>query len=112
MEIRWLDRCASEVGLFRLILKKRGQYFTEKSLVSYSEVGMQEAVEAGKKLEFTPIDVVFCSQMDRARATVSLALSVHSSKKTPVVQHNSPLEFPTFEGVNDQNPYDFVGSLL
>ena len=76
--------------------------------VGYSEVGMQEALEAGKRLEFVPIDVVFCSQMDRARTTMSLALSLHSSKKTPVVEHCSPLEKPSFEGVNDKSPYDFV----
>lgn len=76
--------------------------------IPLSDVGIQEAFEAGKRLEFTPVDVVFCSQMDRARSTVSLALSVHSSKKTPVVEHKSPLEFPAFEGVNDENPYEFV----
>lgn len=80
--------------------------------IPLSDVGIQEAFEAGKRLEFTPVDVVFCSQMDRARATVSLALSVHSSKKTPVVEHRSPLEFPAFEGVNDENPYEFVRRLL
>eukprot|EP00644_Phytophthora_capsici_P011102 jgi/Phyca11/545468/estExt2_Genewise1Plus.C_PHYCAscaffold_180098 len=69
---------------------------------------MQEAFEAGKRLEYVPIDVVFCSQMDRARTTMSLALSVHSSKKTPVVEHRSPLEKPSFEGVNDRTPYDFI----
>lgn len=76
--------------------------------IPLSDVGIQEAFEAGKRLEFTPVDVVFCSQMDRARSTVSLALSVHSSKKTPVVEHKSPLEFPAFEGVNDKDPYEFV----
>ncbi|GMF09382.1 unnamed protein product [Phytophthora lilii] len=70
---------------------------------------MQEAYDAGKRLEYVPIDLVFCSQMDRARTTMSLALSVHSSKKTPVVEHRSPLEKPSFDGVNDKNPYDFVG---
>lgn len=69
---------------------------------------MQEAFEAGKRLEFVPIDIVFCSQMDRARTTMSLALSVHSSKKTPVVEHRSPLEKPSFKGINDKNPYDFI----
>ena len=73
---------------------------------------MQEAFEAGKRLKHVPIDVVFCSQMDRARTTMSLALSVHPSKKTPVVEHCSPLEKPAFEGVNDKNPYDFVRALL
>ncbi|TMW55846.1 hypothetical protein Poli38472_008494 [Pythium oligandrum] len=76
--------------------------------IPLSDVGIQEAFEAGKRLEFTPIDVVFCSQMDRARSTMSLALSVHSSKKTPVVQHQSPLEVPSFEGVNDKDPYEFI----
>ncbi|RLN90878.1 hypothetical protein BBJ28_00018269 [Nothophytophthora sp. Chile5] len=75
--------------------------------IPLSDVGMQEAFEAGKRLEFTPIDVVFCSQMDRARTTMSLALSVHSSRKTPVVEHRSPLDEPLFRGVNDKNPYEF-----
>ncbi|KAL4154842.1 hypothetical protein PRNP1_006956 [Phytophthora ramorum] len=48
------------------------------------------------------------SEMDRARTTMSLALSVHSSRKTPVVEHRSPLDKPAFEGVNDKNPYDFI----
>ncbi|CAH0484798.1 unnamed protein product [Peronospora farinosa] len=76
--------------------------------IPLSEVGMQEAFEAGKRLKHVPIDVVFCSQMDRARTTMSLALSVHPSKKTPVVEHSSPLDNPAFEGVNDKNPYDFI----
>ncbi|RLN75965.1 hypothetical protein BBJ28_00009592 [Nothophytophthora sp. Chile5] len=80
--------------------------------IPLSDVGMQEAFEAGKRLEFTPIDVVFCSQMDRARTTMSLALSVHSSRKTPVVEHRSPLDEPLFRGVNDKNPYDFVRAHL
>jgi hypothetical protein len=29
-----------------------------------------------------------------------------------VVEHRSPLEFPSFEGVNDENPYEFVRVLL
>ncbi|CAH0475599.1 unnamed protein product [Peronospora belbahrii] len=76
--------------------------------IPLSEVGMQEAFEAGKRLKHVPIDVVFCSQMDRARTTMSLALSVHPSKKTPVVEHCSPLEKPVFQGVNDKNPYEFI----
>lgn len=49
-----------------------------------SDVGIQEALEAGEKLEHIPIDCIFCSDMDRARSTVSLAMSVHSSRRTPV----------------------------
>ncbi|CAI5743561.1 unnamed protein product [Hyaloperonospora brassicae] len=72
-------------------------------------VGMQEALAAGKRLEFVPIDVVFRSQfVNRARTIMSLALSMHSSKKTPVVEHCSPLEKPSSEGVSDKSPYDFV----
>lgn len=78
--------------------------------IPLSDVGIQEAFEAGRRLERTPVDVVFCSQMDRARTTMSLALSVHASKKTPVVEHRSPLEPPVFDGVNDQNPYGFVSA--
>ncbi|KAE9139662.1 hypothetical protein PF005_g1070 [Phytophthora fragariae] len=48
--------------------------------IPLSAVGMQEAYEAGKRLD----------------------------KKTPVVEHHSPLDKPSFDGVNDKNPYDFI----
>ncbi|ETW00152.1 hypothetical protein H310_07558 [Aphanomyces invadans] len=76
--------------------------------VPLSEVGMQEALEAGVALQHIPLDLVFCSEMDRARNTVSLALSVHESGKTPIVVHSSPLAAPEFNDLVEPNPTQFV----
>jgi hypothetical protein len=38
--------------------------------IPLSDVGIQEALQAGEFLQNIPLDLVFCSQMDRARATV------------------------------------------
>ncbi|EQC28766.1 hypothetical protein SDRG_13449 [Saprolegnia diclina VS20] len=69
--------------------------------IPLSDVGIQEALQAGESLQNIPLDLVFCSQMDRARATVSLALSIHESGRTPIVVYNSPLERPDFEDLYD-----------
>ncbi|RHY92615.1 hypothetical protein DYB37_001749 [Aphanomyces astaci] len=76
--------------------------------IPLSEVGMQEALEAGHALQHIPLDLVFCSQMDRARTTVALALSSHDSGKTPVVVHSSPLSAPVFDDLVEPHPTRFV----
>ncbi|RHY50486.1 hypothetical protein DYB30_002983 [Aphanomyces astaci] len=76
--------------------------------IPLSEVGMQEALEAGHALQHIPLDLVFCSQMDRARTTVAIALSSHDSGKTPVVVHSSPLSAPVFDDLVEPHPTRFV----
>jgi 2,3-bisphosphoglycerate-dependent phosphoglycerate mutase len=55
--------------------------------IPMNEEGMQESIEAGKKIRGLPIDVVYSSTLVRAHMTVVLALLHHSSGKIPVFQH-------------------------
>lgn len=52
--------------------------------VPLSEVGVQEALDVGLRLAQVPIDLIFCSQLDRTRTTISLAMSRHTSGRTPL----------------------------
>lgn len=78
----------------RLILLRHGQslwnaldIFTGWVDIPLSTAGIQEAFAAGEKIKDLPIDIVFTSTLIRAQMTAMLALSVHSSKKVPVIQH-------------------------
>lgn len=78
----------------KLILLRHGQsiwnqenLFTGWVDIPLSEKGIQEAIDAGKKIQNIPIDVIFTSSLIRAQMTVPLALLQHSSKKIPVFLH-------------------------
>lgn len=77
-----------------LILLRHGQsiwnqrnLFTGWVDVPLSEKGIQEAFEAGKKIQDIPIDIVFTSTLSRAIMTAMLALTHHKSHKVPVLLH-------------------------
>ncbi|PIS02182.1 MAG: phosphoglycerate mutase [Chlamydiae bacterium CG10_big_fil_rev_8_21_14_0_10_42_34] len=79
----------------KLILLRHGQsiwnkenLFTGWVDIPLSEEGIQEAIEAGKKIENISIDVVFTSSLVRAQMTVPLALLHHKSGKIPVFMHS------------------------
>ncbi|KAF0691277.1 Aste57867_17455 [Aphanomyces stellatus] len=119
-ELTYLDKDERSSGM--LVLMRHGQSVWNRKPdrpddvwryagtvdIPLSDVGIHEALEAGQALQHIPFDVVFCSQMDRARATVSLALSIHDSGKTPVVVHNSPLAPPEFADLVQPDPTRFV----
>lgn len=77
-----------------LILLRHGEsMWNKKNLftgwvdVPLSEKGIQEALQAGKRLSLLPIDIIFCSTLVRAMMTAMLAMSVRHDSKTPVVMH-------------------------
>lgn len=77
-----------------LILLRHGEsvwnknnLFTGWVDVPLSEKGIHEAIEAGRQLASTPIDIIFCSTLVRAMMTTMLAMSVRHDGKTPVVLH-------------------------
>lgn len=77
-----------------LILLRHGQskwnelnLFTGWVDVPLSELGIEEALEAGRRLRNIPIDIIFMSSLIRAQMTAMLAMSVHNSGKVPVVMH-------------------------
>jgi 2,3-bisphosphoglycerate-dependent phosphoglycerate mutase len=55
--------------------------------IPLSKKGIDESIEAGKKIADIPIDVIFVSSLIRSSMTAMLAMSVHKSKKVPCVLH-------------------------
>ena len=55
--------------------------------VPLSLKGVSESLEAGAKIAHLPIDLVYTSSLVRAQMTAFLALSLHHSKKVPVLMH-------------------------
>ncbi len=77
-----------------LILLRHGEsIWNKKNLftgwvdVPLSEKGIQEALDAGKKLASLPIDVVFCGTLIRGIETAMLVMGPRHDGKTPVIQH-------------------------
>ncbi|XP_057441603.1 2,3-bisphosphoglycerate-dependent phosphoglycerate mutase 1-like [Lotus japonicus] len=78
-----------------LILIRHGEsLWNEKNLftgcvdVPLSKKGIDEAIEAGKRISSIPVDVIFTSALIRAQMTAMLAMTQHRRKKVPIVMHN------------------------
>ncbi len=78
----------------RLILLRHGEscwnnhnLFTGWVDVPLSPKGIQEALEAGKRIRDLPIDIIYTSTLVRAQMTAFLAMSQHHSGKVPIVCH-------------------------
>ncbi|OIW21481.1 hypothetical protein TanjilG_04962 [Lupinus angustifolius] len=56
--------------------------------VPLSKKGIDEAIEAGKRISSIPIDLIFTSALIRAQMTAMLPMTQHRSKKVPIVMHN------------------------
>lgn len=87
-----------------LILLRHGQsVWNEKNLftgwvdVPLSLQGIQESLEAGKKVAQIPIDAVFTSTLIRSHITLTLALL--GAKKTPIFQHGLQGKFKDWDKV-------------
>lgn len=77
-----------------LILLRHGQsewnkknIFTGWVDIPLSQEGINEALDAGRMLQNIPIDLVYTSTLIRGAMTALLALSLHASKKVPVILH-------------------------
>ncbi|KAK4539088.1 hypothetical protein RGQ29_031980 [Quercus rubra] len=82
-----------------LILIRHGEsLWNEKNLftgcvdVPLTKRGVEEAVEAGKRISNIPVDMIFTSALIRAQMTAMLAMSQHRRKKVPIVMHNESKE--------------------
>ncbi|KAM7529256.1 hypothetical protein LguiB_032666 [Lonicera macranthoides] len=56
--------------------------------VPLTKKGVEEAIEAGKKISNIPIDMIYTSGLVRSQMTAMLALTQHCCKKVPIVMHN------------------------
>ncbi|MBI2742707.1 MAG: 2,3-bisphosphoglycerate-dependent phosphoglycerate mutase [Chlamydiales bacterium] len=78
----------------KLVMMRHGQsewnklnLFTGWVDIPLSVEGIQEALDAGKKIAHIPFDVIFISSLVRAEMTAMLVMSVHDSKKVPRILH-------------------------
>ncbi|GAB2224270.1 hypothetical protein Droror1_Dr00005022 [Drosera rotundifolia] len=78
-----------------LILIRHGEsLWNEKNLftgcvdVPLTNKGVEEAIEAGKRISNIPVDMIFTSVLIRAQMTAMLAMTQHRQKKVPIILHN------------------------
>ncbi|KAG6554280.1 hypothetical protein Mapa_004196 [Marchantia paleacea] len=78
-----------------LILIRHGEsLWNQKNLftgcvdVPLSQRGVDEALEAGKRICDIPVDIIYTSALIRAQMTAMLAMTQHRKKKVPTVLHN------------------------
>ncbi|XP_020206845.1 uncharacterized protein LOC109791894 [Cajanus cajan] len=78
-----------------LILIRHGEsLWNEKNLftgcvdVPLSKKGIDEAIEAGKRISSIPVDLIFTSALIRAQMTAMLAMTQHRRRKVPIIMHN------------------------
>ncbi len=78
----------------KLVMMRHGQsewnrlnLFTGWVDIPLSTLGIQESLEAGKKIADIPIDLIFVSSLIRAQMTAMLAMSVHRGGKVPCLLH-------------------------
>nr|XP_043618422.1 2,3-bisphosphoglycerate-dependent phosphoglycerate mutase 1-like [Erigeron canadensis] len=78
-----------------LILTRHGEsQWNAKNLfagcvdVPLTQKGVEEAIEAGKRISNIPIDMIFTSALIRAQMTAMLAMTQHRRKKVPIVMHD------------------------
>ncbi|KAG9141893.1 hypothetical protein Leryth_009258 [Lithospermum erythrorhizon] len=82
-----------------LILMRHGEsMWNEKNLftgcvdVPLTEKGVEEAIEAGKRISNVPIDIVYTSALIRSQMTAMLSLIQHRCKTVPTFLHNETEE--------------------
>ncbi|XVF39486.1 hypothetical protein PTKIN_Ptkin01aG0038600 [Pterospermum kingtungense] len=78
-----------------LILIRHGEsLWNEKNLftgcvdVPLTKKGVEEAIEAGKRISNIPVDMIYASALIRAQMTAMLAMTQHRRKKVPIIMHN------------------------
>ncbi|XP_047968229.1 2,3-bisphosphoglycerate-dependent phosphoglycerate mutase 1-like isoform X2 [Salvia hispanica] len=54
--------------------------------------GVEEAIEAGKRISNFPLDIIYTSALIRAQMTTMLALTQHHCMKVPIIMHHDETE--------------------
>ncbi|TQE14094.1 hypothetical protein C1H46_000013 [Malus baccata] len=90
-------------GESSLILICHGEsLWNEKNLftgcvdVPLTKKGVDEALEAGKRISNIPVDMIYTSLLIRAQMTAMLAMTQHHRKKVPIVVHNESIQAKTW----------------
>ncbi|KAI7728406.1 hypothetical protein M8C21_009490 [Ambrosia artemisiifolia] len=78
-----------------LIIVRHGEsMWNEKNLftgcvdVPLTKKGVEEAIEAGKRISTMPLDIVYTSALVRSQMTAMLTLTQHCCQKVPIIVHN------------------------
>ncbi|KDP46868.1 hypothetical protein JCGZ_24077 [Jatropha curcas] len=78
-----------------LILIRHGEsMWNEKNLftgcvdVPLTKRGIEEAIEAGRRISNIPVDMIYTSALIRAQMTAMLAMTQHRRKKVPIIMHD------------------------
>ncbi|GJP44270.1 hypothetical protein CLOM_g3645 [Closterium sp. NIES-68] len=71
--------------------------------VPLSEKGVNEAIEAGKRISEIPVDVIFTSALIRAQMTAMLAMTQHRRNKVPVILHEYSQRAKDWSRIFSQN---------
>ncbi|KAH9625883.1 hypothetical protein KSS87_003397 [Heliosperma pusillum] len=78
-----------------LILIRHGEsLWNEKNLftgcvdVPLTKKGVEEAIQAGKRISNIPVDMIYTSALIRAQMTAMLAMTQHRRNKVPIIMHD------------------------
>ncbi|ERM94213.1 uncharacterized protein LOC18421990 [Amborella trichopoda] len=89
-----------------LILIRHGEsLWNEKNLftgcvdVPLTKKGVEEAIEAGKRISNIPVDMIYTSALIRAQMTAMLAMTQHRRKKVPIIIHNESEQAKTWSQI-------------
>ncbi|XP_039126402.1 2,3-bisphosphoglycerate-dependent phosphoglycerate mutase 2 [Dioscorea cayenensis subsp. rotundata] len=89
-----------------LILIRHGEsLWNEKNLftgcvdVPLTQKGVEEAIEAGKRISNIPVDIIYTSALIRAQMTAMLAMTQHRRKKVPIIMHNESQQAKTWSQI-------------
>ncbi|VFQ96015.1 unnamed protein product [Cuscuta campestris] len=93
-----------------LILIRHGEsMWNEKNLftgcvdVPLTNKGVEEAIEAGKRIKNLPLDVIFISALIRSQMTAMLALTEHHCTKVPIILHNESEEAKLWSEIHSKD---------
>ncbi|CAI9282303.1 unnamed protein product [Lactuca saligna] len=92
-----------------LVIIRHGEsMWNEKNLftgcvdVPLTRKGVEEAIEAGKRISTMPFDIVYTSALVRSQMTAMLALTQHCCQKVPIIIHNENEEAKIWSQIYSQ----------
>ncbi|XP_031107749.1 uncharacterized protein LOC116012367 isoform X2 [Ipomoea triloba] len=93
-----------------LILIRHGEsMWNEKNLftgcvdVPLTNKGVEEAIEAGKRIKNLPLDVIYISALIRSQMTAMLALTEHHCMKVPIILHDENEEAKIWSQIHSED---------
>ncbi|KAJ7945381.1 2,3-bisphosphoglycerate-dependent phosphoglycerate mutase [Quillaja saponaria] len=89
-----------------LILLRHGEsLWNERNLftgcvdVALNGRGIEEAIEAGKRISYIPVDMIYTSALIRAKMTAMLAMIQQHHRKVPIIVHNESEQTKTWSRI-------------